>query len=254
MFINKIKDKDTIELYKGANFKTLILHYVQSLPLPVKPKEYNNQFVWIKMVADHVLQVERDESKRLNKAKDNYKKFIRENKIKNLKDLTDEQYKAYLSLVDLIDSSQNLLELYQKQIMAIDYRLEYICNYYDKIDLPLDEFVGLCGLNMVNAKLSIRNEDVEKEHKHWTYLFNGIEDSHEEEGWKSNRNGMPLFHLTLENFLLVMDRNKDLKAKMDGFIMNDMGMATGAMTLTEDEEGNMVLSKYYPPLREVSKK
>jgi hypothetical protein len=36
--------------------------------------------------------------------------------------------------------------------------------------------------------------------------------------------------------------------------MNDMGMATGAMTLTEDEEGNMVLSKYYPPLREVSKK
>jgi hypothetical protein len=250
LFVYKIKDKQSIDLYKNANFKTIILHYIQSLPLPSRPKEYNNQFVWIKMISAYALEVEREESNRLHRAKERYKKFIKDNKIKTLQNLSEEQYHTYISLIDLIESSQNLLELYQKQVMAIHYRLEYICNYYDKIDLSFHEFVGLCGLNMVNATKSIRDEsNIEKEHKHWSYLFNGIEDANEVEGWKSNRNGMPLQNFVFEAFLIAIDRNKKAKQKMDDFIMHNLGFAQNALFLKENEDGSQSLEKYYPPLK-----
>lgn len=60
---------------------------------------------------------------------------------------------------------------------------------------------------------------------------------------------MPLFHLIHENIIMFMNQNKELKQKMDDFIMHDMGMAEHAMVMKEDYEGNKTLEKYYPPLR-----
>lgn len=250
LFIYKIKDRESIDLYSGTNFKTVLFHYIQTLSLPTRPKEYNNQFVWIKLIADHALQLEREESNRLNQAKETYKKFLKDNKIETLQDLSEEQYRTYTLLLETIENSQKLLEIYQKQILIIHHRLEYICNYYDKVAIDFHEFVGLCGLNMVNATKSIR-EDKGKENKHWSYLFNGIEDAHEEEGWKSNRNGMPLQNFVFEAFLIAMDLNKEAKQKMEDFILHDMGFAKYAKTIKEDKNGNQVLQKYYPPLKAI---
>ena len=148
----------------------------------------------------------------------------------------------------LIDLAEKDLEASKDNIVDMNNKLEYICNYYDKINLPLEEFASLCGVNYIDAKLNVRDEERE-EHRHWTYLFNGIENAHEEEDWKSNRNGMPMFHFTIQNFMIVMERNKELKDKVDDYMMHRMGLSGSMMSLKTDEKGNQVLEKYYPPLK-----
>jgi len=250
IFINKIKDADTIDNLKNAEFEAIMLYYIQSQSLPVTAMDYNSQFVWIKKYASYAIEQEINASKRLRNTEETYKKFLRETGAKTTSDFNQEQLEKYKLMVDMIDSSKRIVDLYQQRIMIINEKLEYICDYYDRINLPFHDFVGLCGLNERNAKLSIRHYK-DKENRYYKFLFLGIEDDHghEKDGWKSNRFGMPLQDLVFENFLFTLDRNKEAKEKVHNYLMHDMGFASAAMTLTEDEEGNMVAEKYYPPLK-----
>lgn len=112
-------------------------------------------------------------------------------------------------------------------------------------------------MNVETAKLNIRNEyDGEDiDHGHYKYLFGGIENDRSDEGWKQNlSNHMPLFSLVQKNMVIFMNRNKELKQKMDDFIMHDMGLGQHMMVIKEDETGNKTLEKYYPSLRAISNK
>ena len=248
VFIHKIKDKNIINNLMDSDFEEITLLHTQMLPLPKTLKEYHNQFIWIKRHCDYVTKSKAEYSRKLHKFKDDYSKFIKETGAKNISDFTPEQYKFYELLLTLIDLAEKDLEVSKDNIIDLNNKLEYICDYYDKINLPLSEFASLCGINYVNAK--INTEDINMEdYKHWSYLFHGIEDANEEDGWKSNRNGMPIFHLTTMNFIIMMERNKELKVKVDDYIHHTMGLAGSMMTLKTDEDGNQTMEKYYPPLK-----
>jgi len=250
IFTHKIKDKDIIKELKNASFEDTTLLHIQMRPLPRTLKQHNSQFIWIKRHCDYAIRYKRECSNKLTNLKNEYSKFIKENKIKNTNDFTPEQYTKYRLLLELISLEEQNLETAKDSIIDLNGKLEYICDYYDRINLPLSEFASLCGINYVSAKLNIKDEtDDTEDHKYWNYLFNGIEDSREDTGWKSNRNGIPIFHLTTQNFMIMMERNKELKDKVDDYVMHTMGMAKGAMKFKTDDEGNQILEKYYHPLK-----
>lgn len=252
IFTHKIKDKEIIKELNNASFEDTTLLHIQMCPLPRTLKQYNSQFIWIKRHCDYAIKYKRECNSRLTSLKNDCSKFIKENGIKNTNDFTPELYTKYMLLSEMISLEEQNLETVKDSIIDLNGKLEYICDYYDMINLPLSEFASLCGINYVNAKLNIKDElDDTEDHKHWNYLFNGIEDSREDTGWKSNRNGMPIFHLTTQNFMIMMERNKELKDKVDDYVMHTMGMAKGAMKFKTDEEGNQILEKYYPPLKVV---
>ena len=252
VFTHKIKDKDTINNLISLDLNDITLLYTKFLPKPVTLKQCNSHFVWIKRHCKVVIKAERECSSLLHKLQESYKKFIKETGVKNTNDFNQEQLEKYKYFIESIDYVEKDLKHYQDDIVYLNNKLEYICDYYDKIDLPLLEFASLCGVNYIDAKLNTEKYDKEdrgRDHRHWTYIFHGIENAHEEEGWKSNRNGMPLMDLAFQNFLIIMDRNKEIKDKVDNYMMHTMGLAGSMMTLKEDEEGNQTLEKYYPPLK-----
>ena len=252
VFILKLKDKNTIENLNTLDLDDITLLYTKFLPIPDNLQQCNSHFVWIKRHCKVVIKAESECSSLLHKLQESYKKFIKETGVKNTNDFNQEQLEKYKYFIESIDYVEKDLKHYQDDIVYLNNKLEYICDYYDKIDLPLLEFASLCGVNYIDAKLNTEKYDKEdrcRDHRHWSYLFHGIENAHEEEGWKSNRNGMPLMDLAFQNFLIIMDRNKEIKDKVDNYMMHTMGLAGSMMTLKEDEEGNQTLEKYYPPLK-----
>ena len=82
-------------------------------------------------------------------------------------------------------------------------------------------------------------------------LWWGIEDAREEDGCKSNRNGMPYFYLCTEAFIFELDRNKEAKKKVDDYLIYDMGLGSSMVTLKTNQNGEQSIEKYYPPLKAI---
>jgi hypothetical protein len=86
---------------------------------------------------------------------------------------------------------------------------------------------------------------------YYSLLWWGIEDGREEEGWKSNRNGMPYFDICTKTFLFELDRNKEVKKKVDDYLIYEMGLGNAMYTVKTNENGEQSIEKYYPPLKAI---
>jgi len=228
IFRAKIKNKNTIENLYNADFEDVLMLYVDSLPLPKTLQECNNQLVWLKRCSKNLINTYYEAKHELDKTKVEYNKFIK--KISN------------------IDNLEYLIEQIEERIIRFDTRLAYICQFYDKEKLSLHDFCQLLGINYINAQQNIKDELVHDD-KYYNHIFKGIEDDREIEGWKSNRNGMPLFDLVQANFMILLSRNREMKEKVDDFILHEMGLIEHAVVVKEDEHGNKTIEKYYPPLK-----
>lgn len=209
IFTLKFTDPETVEIMRNTNFDELMMIYITTIPLPKTVKECNNQLALIRKYALKLID---------------FRTFARR-----------EQNPAYRKLIEAF-------------IVGMNARLDEICRIYDQEDLPLHDFCQLLGINYKVAKLNIRDEE-EPEVNHYHYIFNGIEDAREDKWMKYNRNGMPLFELVHANFMIMYDQNKEIKDQVDNFVMYDMGLAEHMVTIKEDNSGNQVVEKYYPPLK-----
>lgn len=251
VFRSKISNKETIEImHKTENLDEVMQYYITTLPKPETLKECHNQFAWIRKYALPLIKRKSKVSTHLHKTKQNYNQFVKATGATTTAQFTPEQYDTYQLYLDVIDQDELLIKVLEDMILKFCGRLEDICEIYDKHDLDFNSFCSLINMNPLVAKQNIRDE--ESEHKHYHYLFGGIENDRSDEGWKQNlSNNMPLFHLIHKNLMIFMDRNQELKQKMDDFMMHDMGMAQHMMTLKEDTDGNKTLQKFYPPLRAI---
>lgn len=253
VFLHKLKGEDVVnQLMNTMDVEYLLLQQIHEKPLPESLMECNNQFLWIKKISRYAINIERETSRKLRELQGEYNAFVKSSGVTNINDFTPKQYDTYKSHIDSIDFMRSFNQTCKDQIIRLNGRLEYICRFYDSINLPLKDFATLCNINYFNALLNIENEDYDgDDNRHWTYLFQGIESDRSEEGWKYSKQGMPLFNFTTKYFMLMLDRNKEAKQKVDDFILFDLGMAEHAMVMAEDSEGNKTLEKYYPPLRAV---
>ena len=55
--------------------------------------------------------------------------------------------------------------------------------------------------------------------------------------------------LVQANFMILLSRNREMKEKVDDFILHEMGLIEHAVVVKEDEQGNKTIEKYYPPLK-----
>ena len=253
IFRSKISNKETIDLmHRTENLDEIMQYYITVLPKPETLKDCHNQFAWIRKYSLPLIKRKGMVSNHLYKTKQDYNQFVNSTGTTNTADFTPNQLNTYQLYLDVMAESELLISILEDMILKYNGLLEDICDYYDEHNLPLLDFCQLLNMNVDTAKLNIKYEyDGEKiDHRHYKYLFGGIEDDRSEDGWKQNlSNNMPLFHLVQKNMVIFMNRNKELKQKVNDFMMHNMGMAEHMMTMKEDTDGNKTLEKYYPPLR-----
>lgn len=252
VFRIKLANKDFIENLNNTSLEDLLLYYITLLPQPTTISQCHSQFTFIRKYSWPLMKKKGQVSKELNELKEEYRKFIKLSGVSNTADFTPEQFKIYESCLESIAQQETLLKALEDMILKYNDRLEYICSFYDKVDLPLNDLCQLFNINPITAKLNIREEDEAKDKKHYRYLFGGIEQDRSEEGWKSNKsNNMPLFHLIHKGVMIFMDRNKVMKEKMDDFLLHNLGLAQHMVVIKEDSEGNKTLEEYYPKLKSI---
>ena len=252
VFKTKITDKKTIQSMNNIVLEDVMFYYIDKMDNPTSLMECHNQFTWIRKFAMPLIKKKSEHSSYLREIQDKYKEFIKITRATNISDFSPEQYDLYELYLKTIKQYEIIVKMFEDMIIRCSFKIEDICEFYDKYKLPFNDFCQLININPIIAKQNIREEDDdEKEHKHYKYLFGGIESDRSDDEWKQNKsNDMPLFHLVHKNFILMLNRNRDLKEKVNNKIM-DMGFAEHAMVLKEDENGNKTLEKYYPPLRVV---
>lgn len=251
IFRSKITNKEIIDaLHSTNNLDEIIMFYITTLPKPETLNECHNQFAWLRKYSLPLIQRKSKVSTELYKTKQNYNQFIKATGITNTTDFTPKQFDHYQLYLDVIKDNELLIKALEDMILKYCGRLEDICEIYDRENLDFNDFCSMINMNPIIAKQNIREE--ESEHKHYHYLFGGIESDRSCPDWKQNKsNDMPLFNLIHKNLIIFMNRNKELKQKMDNFMMHDMGMAQHMMTMKEDADGNKTLEKYYPPLKAI---
>ena len=200
-----------------------------------------------------------DADKDLREIKEEYNKFVRYTGAKNISDLTPEQYKIYKLCVETMDKQEAQVKTLESLIMMYNTKLERICDFYDKHNLPFHDFCQLINMSESVARLNIREEedddDSTEKQRHYRYLFQGVESDRSDPDWKRNKsNGMPCFKLISKSIRMLINGNAEAKEKVRNYLMDNMGLAAGAITIKQDEEGNLVAEKYYPKLRAVSTK
>lgn len=207
-----LKRKDG-SIFKDMPLEELLIWNLLSKPVPKDIKdiqECHNQIVWIRRVTPYLLEECREHKRKLG---------------------------PYTDLMVMIYA-----------------RLEHICKLYDEVDLPMKEFIQVAGLNEGDVK-TFFNKYFYGIHKgmsnYMSYLNDGIESERTKynEGFKWNRNGMPLFDLTT-SFLIdyVIPKYKEQvgeKQYYDEF-SNLFDNQLPIYTLKEDEDGNKTLEQYYP--------
>lgn len=248
IFRAKIKNKNTIENLYNADFEDVLMLYVDSLPLPKTLQECHNQLVWLKRCSRILINVYHEARHELNETKIGYNKFIKKISKNDSIYMSDREKDIAFEYINSIDNLEYLIEQIEERIIRFDTRLAYICQFYDKEKLSLHDFCQLLGINYINAQQNIKDELVQDD-TYYNHIFKGIEDSREDESWKSNRNGMPLFDLVQANFMILLSRNREMKEKVDDFILHEMGLIEHAVIVKEDEQGNKTIEKYYPPLQ-----
>ena len=248
IFKTKIKSKNTIENLYNADFEDVLMLYVDSLPLPKTLQECHNQLVWLKRCSKSLINTYYEAKHELDKTKVEYNKFIKKISKNDSIYMSDREKDIAFEYINSIDNLEYLIEEIEKRIMRFDTRLNYICEIYDEEKLSLHDFCQLLGINYINAQQNIKDELVHDD-KYYNHIFKGIEDAREIEGWKSNRNGMPLFDLTQANFMILLSKNKKMKEKVDDFLLHDLRLAQHMVKVNVDDEGNETTEKYYPPLK-----
>jgi hypothetical protein len=251
IFRSKLANKSTIKFLNNGEFDDVVLYFIDSMPEPITLKDCNNQFSWIKKYSNYLLDKYHNSKSELGSITEKYKKFIRESNATSTYDFSKIELELYESYIREIDLLEKLVNLYQEMIMRYHSRIDMICKIYNDKKIDLIYFSQLIGQNPILAKKNIQIYiDNTDKNTFYDYLFWGIENDQSEEGWKSNKsNGMPLFHLIHTNFIILMDRNKEVKQKVRDFTMHEMGMADAMVTIKEDEDGNKTVEKYYPPLK-----
>lgn len=248
IFRAKIKNKELIENLYNADFEDVLMLYVDSLPLPKTLQECHNQLVWLKRCSRILINVYHEARHELNETKIGYNKFIKKISKNDSIYMSDREKDIAFEYINSIDNLEYLIEQIEERIIRFDTRLAYICQFYDKEKLSLHDFCQLLGINYINAQQNIKDELVQDD-TYYNHIFKGIEDSREDESWKSNRNGMPLFDLVHANFMILLSRNKEMKEKVDDFLLYDLGLAEHMVKVNVNDEGNKVVEKYYPPLK-----
>jgi hypothetical protein len=248
IFRAKIKKKNTIKNLYNADFEDVLMLYVDSLPLPKTLQDCHNQFAWLKRCSRSLVNVYYEAKQELDKTKIDYNKFIKKISKNDSIYMSDREKDIAFEYINSIDNLEYLIEQIEERIIRFDTRLAYICQFYDREKLSLHDFCQLLGINYINAQQNIKDE-LAHDDKYYNHIFKGIEDDGEIEGWKSNRNGMPLFDLVHANFMILLSKNKDMKEKVDDFIMHDLGLAEHMVKINIDDQGNEVVEKYYPPLK-----
>lgn len=248
IFKAKVKNKETIENLYNADFDDILMLYVDGLPLPKTLQDCHNQLVWLKRCSKRLVNVYYEAKQELDKTKVEYNEFIKKISKNNDICMSEREKEIAFDYINTIDNLEYLIEEIEKRIMRFDTRLNYICEIYDKEKLSLHDFCQLLGINHINAQQNIKYELVQDD-KYYNHIFKGIEDAREIEGWKSNRNGIPLFDLVQANFMILLSRNREMKEKVDDFILHEMGLIEHAVVVKEDEQGNKTIEKYYPPLK-----
>ena len=249
IFKEKIKDEGIIRALNITPFEDLMLQYFRLMDKPATLKECHNQFVLIKKFSDYAKKQRGKAKRELNEYKLEVNKFIKKHKLENLYlDEIEENKREYIeNMKKIIECCQTVQRIYEDTIILMNLRLDQICSFYDEYNLNFNDFCSLVGINTKIAKKNI--EDVEGE-GYYAYLFDGIEDSRIFKDFKHNPNGMPLFDLTIKAMLIHMDRNKDLKQKTDDMLFELMPELRGNMlTQKINDDGEVVLEKYYPPLQ-----
>jgi len=252
VFKTKITDKKTIQSMNNIALNDVMFYYIDKMDNPTDLQSCHNQFALIRKFAMPLIKKKGEHSSYLREIQDKYKEFIKITGALNTSDFTTEQYDLYELYLKTIKQYEIIVKMFEDMIIRCSFKIEDICEFYDKHNLSFHDFCQLINMNPIIAKQNIRDEDDdEKEHKHYKYLFGGIENDRSDDEWKQNKsNDMPMFHLVHKNFILMLNRNKDLKEKVNNKIM-DMGFAEHAMVMKEDANGNKTFEKYYPPLRVV---
>jgi hypothetical protein len=169
----------------------------------------------------------------------------------NIEQITKEEYDDLMYLkehIDKCDKSKNNLE---GLIIALNEKLIECCKYIE--NTSFEDFCSLVGINKVTADKNLKEDyDYTKDGNfpyYYSLLWWGIEDAREEEGWKSNRNGMPYFDICTKAFIFELDRNKKVKKNVDDYLIYEMGLGNAMYTVKTNENGEQSIEKCYPPLK-----
>jgi len=256
IFRSKISNKETIEvMHKTDNLDEVMQYYITVLPKPETLKDCHNHFAWIRKYSLPLIGRKSKISTHLYKTKQNYNQFVKSTGATTTANFTPEQLSTYQLYLEVMAQDELLINVLEDMILKYNGRLEDICDFYDEKNLDFNDFCSLVNQNPVIAKSNIKCEDLDEDedHKHYRYIFHGIENDRSDEGWKQNlSNHMPLFSLIQKNMIIFMNRNKELKQKMDDYMMHNMGLGQHMMTLKENpDDGSKTLEKYYPKLRAI---
>ncbi|MBP2032724.1 hypothetical protein J2Z42_001398 [Clostridium algifaecis] len=173
--------------------------------------------------------------------------------ILNEDQITKEEYEDLMYLQEQIDMCDKSIEHIKGLFISLNNKLIECCKYIENISF--DNFCSLIGINRVTALKNLKDDFDYTKDDYFPYYYSllwwGIEDAREEDGWKSNRNGMPYFYLCTEAFIFELDRNKEVKKKVDDYLIYDMGLGSSMVTLKTNQNGEQSIEKYYPPLKAV---
>lgn len=173
--------------------------------------------------------------------------------ILNEDQITKEEYENLMYLQEQIDMCVKNIEHIKGLFISLNNKLIECCKYIENISF--DNFCSLIGINRVTALKNLKDDFDYTKDDYFPYYYSllwwGIEDAREEDGWKSNRNGMPYFYLCTEAFIFELDRNKEAKKKVDDYLIYDMGLGSSMVTLKTNQNGEQSIEKYYPPLKAI---
>ncbi|UZW12588.1 hypothetical protein OSC52_12050 [Clostridium pasteurianum] len=173
--------------------------------------------------------------------------------ILNIDQISEEEYDNLMYLQERIDMSDINAGHIEDLFITLNNKLMECCKYIENISF--NDFCSLIGINKITAFKNLKDDFDYTKNDHFPYYYSllwwGIEDDREEEGWKSNRNGMPYFYLCTEAFLFELDKNKEAKKKVDDYLIYDMGLGSSMYTLDTNQNGEQTIKKYYPPLKAI---
>lgn len=261
IFANKGLDKDSREVLSKVNPEYITAYYTIYNKINSEVDAQNN-IAWIKRTYCFLWH----ELKGWKKLKREWTEIHNKNLITIRKDLellgdeilnedqiTKEEYEDLMYLHEQINMCDKSIEHIKGLFISLNNKLIECCKYIENISF--DNFCSLIGINRVTALKNLKDDFDYTKDGYFPYYYSllwwGIEDAREEDDWKSNRNGMPYFYLCTEAFIFELDRNKEVKKKVDDYLIYDMGLGSSMVTLKTNQNGEQSIEKYYPPLKAI---
>ena len=261
IFTNKGLDKDSREVLSKVNPEYITAYYAIYNKINSEVEAQNNM-AWIKraycflnyeLKAWKKLKYEWTEIHNKNLISIRKNLEILGDEILNEDQITKEEYEDLMYLQEQIDMCDKSIEHIKGLFISLNNKLIECCKYIENISF--DNFCSLIGINRVTALKNIEDDSDYMKDGYFPYYYSllwwGIEDAREEDGWKGNRNGMPYFYLCTEAFIFELDRNKEVKKKVDDYLIYDMGLGSSMVTLKTNQNGEQSIEKYYPPLKAI---